>query len=183
MHKDLERALQQFEENEKRYELIIKQNATRLHERPRMGGWSIGECVDHVNTIVRELSDPLKETIHKAKAAGKLSTREHRPGFVGKYMTRSMEPPVKKKMKTQKIYVPTAQTNYDAGTLLEQYKDAHNRFKQLMHEADGVDLSKVKMASPAWKLLKLNLGDWFFFTAAHERRHAWQAEQVANSLK
>ena len=183
MHPAIERALAQFEENEKRYEQLVTENAARLNMRPRNGGWSIGECVDHVSTVARQLVGPLKEAIHKAKQAGKLSTREHRPGFLGKYMTRSMEPPVKKKMKTQAVYVPASDLRFDAQTLLEQYKDVHNTFKQLIREADGVDLSKVKMASPAWKLLKLNLGDWFLFTASHERRHAWQAEQVAKDLK
>jgi hypothetical protein len=140
----------------------------------------MAECVEHVNTVARELVGPLGDAIHKAKAVGKISDRQHRPGFLGKYMTRSMEPPVKKKMKTQKIYVPKSEVN--TGTLLEEYKDVHNTFKQLIREADGVDLSKVKMASPAWKMLKLNLGDWFFFSAAHERRHLWQAEQVAKGL-
>lgn len=181
MHKDLERALEQFEENEKRYEKIIAENRERLNERPAKGGWSIAECVDHVNVIARELVGPLREVIHEAKAKGKMSDRAHRPGFVGKYMTRSMEPPAKKKMKTQKLYEPTS--NLDPDTLLEQYKDVHNTFKQLIRESDGVDLSKVKLKSPAMKILKLNIGDWFFFTASHERRHAWQAEQVAKGLK
>ncbi len=181
MHKDLERALEQFEENEKRYEQIISENRARLNERPAKGGWSMAECIDHVNVIARELVGPLKETIHQAKSAGKMSDRAHRPGFLGKYMTRSMEPPAKKRMKTQTLYEPSS--NIDPNTLLEQYKDVHNTFKQLIRECEGVDISKVKMKSPALKILKLNLGDWFFFTASHERRHAWQAEQVAKGLK
>jgi hypothetical protein len=181
MHKDLERALEQFEANEKLYEKIITKHRARLNDRPAKGGWSIAECVEHVNTVARELVGPLKQTIHEAKAAGKMSDRPHRPGFVGKYMTRSMEPPAKKKMKTQKLYEP--KSNLDPDTLLEQYKDVHNTFKQLIREADGVDLSKVKMRSPALKIMKLNIGDWLFFTASHERRHAWQAEQVAKGLK
>ena len=181
MHADLERALRQFEEVGKQYEELITSNLSRLNEKPPTGGWSMAECVEHVNTIARELVGPLRNTIHQAKAAGKLSDRAHRPGFLGKYMTRSMEPPVKKKMKTQKIYVPKSEVS--TATLLEEYKDIHNSFMQLIREADGVDISKVKMASPAWKMLKLNLGDWFFFSASHERRHLWQAQQVAKGLK
>jgi hypothetical protein len=181
MHADLERALKQFEEVGKQYEQFISKNASRLNERPAKGGWSMAECVDHVNVIARELVGPLKEAIQQAKATGKMSDRAHRPGFVGKYMTRSMEPPAKKRMKTQKLYEPMS--NLDPNTLLEQYKDVHNTFMQLIREADGVDISKVKMKSPAVKILKLNLGDWFFFTASHERRHLWQAEQVAKGLK
>lgn len=180
MHADLERALKQFEETEKRFEELITKHMSDLNVRARSGGWTMAECVDHVNTVARQLVGPLKETIQAAKAAGKMSDREHRPGFVGKYMTRSMEPPVKKKMKTQKIYEPSS--NLDPNTLLEQFKDVHNTFKQLIRESDGLDISKVKMKSPALKILKLNLGDWYFFSAAHERRHLWQAEQVAKAL-
>jgi hypothetical protein len=181
MHPDLQRALDQLNDVGAKYEHLIQSNTARINDRPKNGGWSIGECIDHVNTIARELVGPMKKTIDGAKSQGKLSAAPHKPGFLGKYMTRSMEPPVKKKMKTQKLYEP--KSNFSAEQLLQDYRTSHDQLKQLVVEADGVNITKVKMASPAWKLLKINLGDWFLFTASHERRHLWQAEQVAKGLK
>lgn len=44
-----------------------------------------------------------------------------------------------------------------------------------IERADGLDLAAVRkrMHRPVW----LTLGQWFAFTAAHERRHLWQARQ------
>lgn len=183
MHPDLQRALDQFNEVEKGYEQLITSNMSKINEKPSYGGWSIAECVDHVNSIARQIAVPMKAAIDNAKASGKLATNAPlKSGFLGKYMTRTMEPPVKKKMGTPKIYTPSP-SNFDANVLLEQYKDVHNKLRGLLAEADAVNITKVRMASPAIKLVKMNLGDWFFFTAAHERRHLSQGEKIAKNLQ
>lgn len=182
MHPDLKRALDQLIAVEKGYEQLITSNMSKINEKPSYGGWSIAECVDHVNSIARQIMEPMKAAIATAKANGKLATTApHKPGFLGKYMTRAMEPPVKKKMRSQKIYLPSP-SEFDAKELIEQYRDAHSKLRELLTEADAVNITKVRMASPAIKLVKMNLGDWFFFTAAHERRHLWQGEKIAKNL-
>jgi hypothetical protein len=40
-------------------------------------------------------------------------------------------------------------------------------------------LGRVKVRSPAMKLLRFPLGGLFAIMAAHERRHLWQAQQVS----
>ena len=44
--------------------------------------------------------------------------------------------------------------------------------------AEGLDLNRVKVVSPANRRLKIGLGTAFAVTAAHQRRHLWQARQV-----
>ena len=56
---------------------------------------------------------------------------------------------------------------------------------QLMARADaaaGLDLHKVKVATPMSRFLRLSLGAMFAQIAAHERRHLEQARRVRRQL-
>ena len=57
----------------------------------------------------------------------------------------------------------------------------HELFRAL-HEANGIDLARVKVANPVSKWFKMSLGQEFGLTAAHERRHLWQASRVRARL-
>ena len=48
-----------------------------------------------------------------------------------------------------------------------------------LEAADGVALDEVRVRSPFVPLIRMDLGTAFTVIAAHQRRHLWQAEQVA----
>jgi hypothetical protein len=52
-----------------------------------------------------------------------------------------------------------------------------------LEQANGIDLSRVKVSNPVTNLFKLSVGQEFAFTAAHERRHVWQAQQIRAELQ
>ena len=52
------------------------------------------------------------------------------------------------------------------------------RWEQLLNSANGLDLERIRVRSPAVPLIKLSLGAAFEIQAAHERRHLLQAEQL-----
>lgn len=178
--KDIRRVIEELDSNEKLVERIIQDNKHRLNVRPSASEWSIGECIAHLSTVANQLSKPLTTAIRDARAQGKRGEEPFRYGVIGRWFTKSMEPPVKRKSKTFKIYEPTVPVSPEA--LMREFRDAHDTLKQLAREADGLDLARIKMKSPAFKWLKIGLGDWFFSTAAHERRHIWQAEETARRL-
>lgn len=180
MHSDLVRAIQEVDDSQKRVEKLIRENESVLNVQPSNGGWTMAECVDHLSTILKEVNPPLKQGIHEGKAKGNKVAGPFRYGFIGKWITKSMEPPIKQKMKANKIYVP--RPGKSAAVLLEEYADTHNTLHQLIREADGIDLAKTKVTSPALRILRIAVGEWFFFINAHERRHIWQMEQIAKAL-
>jgi hypothetical protein len=57
----------------------------------------------------------------------------------------------------------------------------HKSLEQLVRDANGVDLAKVKVPSPITSLIRYNLGMAFWIQTAHDRRHLWQAREVRNS--
>ena len=47
-----------------------------------------------------------------------------------------------------------------------------------LRQANGLDLARAHVASPAAAWLRFSLGSGFELMAAHERRHLWQARKV-----
>lgn len=52
-----------------------------------------------------------------------------------------------------------------------------------MDASDGLDLASAKFTSPFFKLLSLSVIAEFAVIACHERRHLWQAEQIAGQSR
>ena len=59
----------------------------------------------------------------------------------------------------------------DAAAVSARFEDAQRAFEQSVFAADGLDLSKVRVSSPALPLLRLPLGIWFLSTSSHTLRH------------
>ena len=60
----------------------------------------------------------------------------------------------------------------------ERFLAAQRAFEAAVEAADGLDLSRVRVSSPAIPLLRLQLGIWFLSTNAHTLRHLGQARRV-----
>ena len=52
------------------------------------------------------------------------------------------------------------------------------QFVDRLRQANGVDLAKARVQSPANRWMRLDLGAGFALMTAHERRHLWQARQL-----
>ena len=52
------------------------------------------------------------------------------------------------------------------------------QFVDRLRQANGVDLAKARVRSPASMWIRITLGSAFALMAAHERRHLWQARQL-----
>lgn len=50
--------------------------------------------------------------------------------------------------------------------------------RALMREADGLDLHRLKLSSPAARLIRLNAGDAFAIMAVHTQRHLGQVRRT-----
>ena len=55
-------------------------------------------------------------------------------------------------------------------------------FQLQMERAEGLDLARIKVATPISRFLKMSLGAMFEQAAAHERRHIEQARRVREKL-
>jgi hypothetical protein len=140
------------------------------------GHWSIAQCLDHLTVTNRELTGQLKAVISDARTRGLTASGPFRYGMIGNMIIRSMEPPVKMKFKAPKIFKPRAHQSLEATA--RDFFAVHDEVLRLIEEANGLNLARIKVASPVTRLFKLSLGQVFALIATHDRRHLWQARQV-----
>ena len=147
--------------------------------RPQPGRWSIGECFAHLNVTNSFALRALETGI--AKGRDKKGEGPFQYGLIVRKFIASQEPPVKKKFKAPKAFLPPADIDPDA--TLAEYRRISSELKRLAKSADGLHLARVKIEMPALPPLlrvfvKMPLGGQLLLTTTHDRRHLWQAEQI-----
>jgi len=148
----------------------------QLAWQPEPGRWSVGENVSHLRTLNTRYLEAVDRAIADARARGRTGFGAYRPGLVGGFMTRLMEPPVKRRIKTFPVFVTGGA--HDWAAELAGYHATHEALEARLHAAGGIDLNRARVVSPATKLLRLKLGDVFALLLAHDRRHLWQIRQL-----
>jgi hypothetical protein len=89
--------------------------------------------------------------------------------------------PHRMKMRAPKMIRPLLQG--PAIEALPQFLRSQDLVARTMDACQGLDLASVKFTSPFFKLLRLSVIAGFAVITAHERRHLWQAEQIASQLR
>lgn len=153
-----------------------------LNWRPGPERWSVGECLDHLTVTGTRLLERIEPAIEKGRAAGKRSDGPFRYGPMQCWFIRTLGEDASKKIKTFPIYEPSSATTSKAQVATE-FSGFHQRLATAIRTANGLDLKKVKVRSPAMPLLNLSVGAWFAATLAHERRHLAQAKRMLRQWK
>ena len=149
--------------------------------RPAEGSWSVGECIDHLNEMARLYLPVFAEAIEDGRAQGLLEEPASQGRtLIGRVIVWSQEPPVRFKMKTWEIVQPSREL--DPEEVVDEFEALHEELIVRINEAADLDWKKIRLRSVLDPRLKLSLGDWFHFLAAHGRRHAWQAEQAREAV-
>lgn len=120
-------------------------------------------------------------------AEGKVGTGPFRYGLLFHLFLWYEEPPPRKKRipiklgnAAPELFAPPAQPNEN---VTNEFITLQNELSALTEKADGLDLTRVTITSPAAKRFRMSLLEAFGGTLAHERRHLWQAEQVRAKLE
>jgi len=146
---------------------------------PSSDVWSVAQGIEHLNVTARAYLPSLDEGIASAIRAGVYGSGPFTYNVLGRLMVRSMEPPPFWRFKARAIFTPP--TNGQTRTrseIMAGFRGYQVQYIDRLRQANGVDLAKAKVASPANRLLHISLGSGFALQIAHERRHLWQARQL-----
>jgi hypothetical protein len=138
--------------------------------------WSIADCFDHLVVTGQQSLPHIRQAMLEARARGALGRGPFRDRMLERWFVRSMDAPSTWKFKAPRAYRPSLSSpgrETVAGFFLLQ-----QHLIEAVEEANGLDLAVVKVANPVTRWFRMSLGQEFALTAAHERRHVWQARGV-----
>jgi hypothetical protein len=145
---------------------------------PPSGGWSVAQCIEHLNVTARLYLPNLDEGIAEAIRRGLYGEGPFRYGWLGRKAVQSQEPTTKRKYKAAKAFMPPpARPRAESMAAFRAYQV---QFIDRLRQANGLDLSRARVKSPVISWLRLQLGMGFALVVAHERRHLLQARNVVN---
>ena len=155
--------------------LVAGLSPAQFNWAPAPGRWSIGQCIEHLNITTERYLPGLQRAMADARAAGKLGHGPFTLGFVERWFMQVLEPPVRRRVKTPKAFVPTLALAPDA--TLRRWQDLQGQFAQSIRAAEGLDLRAVRVRSQ-FAPVSFSLNGTLGILLAHERRHLWQAREV-----
>jgi hypothetical protein len=163
-------------------ELCNNLTTAQFNWRPQPGRWSIAECLVHLNISAKLFGQAIATAVNDARAAGFVGTGPFRYGPLSRWFLGFVEPDSKKRYKTPSKFAPEPSERFEVERVLEEFRVAGTRWEQCLRDANGLDLARVKVRSPAVPLLRFQLGVLFAIQSAHEKRHLRQAERVKTTV-
>jgi hypothetical protein len=147
--------------------------------RPVAERWSVAECIEHLNMSSREIIPLLRAGLQDARQRG-WTRPSHRLDVLGWFLSRTLEPPPRNRFKTPEQFTPPSIEPKDA--VLREWDTLQHHLDTILNDANGVALTKVRITSPFNARIRYNAYSALRITAAHQRRHLWQAETTAAAV-
>jgi len=157
-------------------ELTAALTNQQFNWRQGPGHWSISECLSHLNTFNSLGVPAFRDAIDRGRQAGLFGHGPFRYGFFSRKFVALTEPPVKIRVKSPKQFVPPPDQPKEQ--VVPEFLSIHDHLLELIRDANGLDLARVKVPAPFSNSVKFSLGQRFAQLAAHDRRHLWQAWRV-----
>lgn len=163
----------------------VSRDAQRLADRlsdaafaraPAPDRWSPAECLAHLTITTKVYLPIIRAGMYKAQALPPAQGR-YRRDLTGWLLSRSLEPSSRVKIKTPHRFEPVHLR--PRAEVIGEFIRSQRELAGLVAECLGLDLRRVKVASPFNPKMRYNLYSCLKIIAAHERRHIAQAEAAA----
>ncbi|MDF2454985.1 MAG: hypothetical protein K0R51_978 [Cytophagaceae bacterium] len=146
-------------------EVLLRPSAT--------GGWSMAQCLEHLNSYGHYYLPRISKGIEHYSGA---PNENFKSSWLGAYFIRIMDPKTSKsKYKAFKDHQPSP--SLDAHAVVAEFIRQQETLLLQLRRAKTVDLNKIRIPISIMKWLRLKLGDVFQFIIAHNERHLQQAKK------
>ncbi|MEA5140666.1 DinB family protein [Arcicella rigui] len=138
------------------------------------GGWSIAQCLEHLNTYSRYYLPAIQKGLANQRKKG--TNLQFKSSYLGAYFTQLMEPKEKmSKMKAFKDHSPVVEL--DAYTVVAEFIEHQETLLKLLKASVATDMNAIRIPISITRLIRLKLGDVYQFLTAHNERHIVQARR------
>ncbi|MGE3507561.1 MAG: DinB family protein [Vicinamibacterales bacterium] len=149
-------------------------DAARFTTRPTPQSWSAAECLAHLNLSVDPYFAAWADALARAPRA---ETDRYTLDLWGRLLVWTLEPPPRFRVPTSANFQPVRIEHPD--TVVPAFVSRQEAILRTIDAARGVAIDKIKIVSPFERRVRYSIWSSFCVTAAHERRHLWQAERAA----
>jgi hypothetical protein len=161
--------------------LVADVDDSTLLTSPTEGTWSVVQIFDHLNTTGRPLLNALEVAIQDGQQTGPYGKPPFEYGLLSRWFVRSMQPS-SWALPAPPSLQPEPSANLPPSAPLQDFRDLQDQFADCVTSAEGLDLRRLRIPSPALPFFRVSLGAWFEATIAHERRHFEQARRCLSKL-
>lgn len=142
--------------------------------RPGQDGWSIAECLDHLNATARVYLPSLDEGISDAIRRGVYGEGPFKYNWLGRVSVHFSD--TRLRLKAPDDVQPTeGRTRRE---IIAAFRAYQVQFIDRLRQANGVDLARARVRMPVGSWLRIPLGSGLALIVAHAKRHLAQAKRV-----
>ena len=171
----------QFEQISAEADLLVAPlSDAEFSRQPSPQSWSVAQCIDHLNSTAREYLSALDEGIADAIRRGLYAAGPYSYNWIGRLMVWLVHPDTRIRAKAPKAFLPPlGRPRHDVMAAFRAYQV---QYIDRLRQANGLDLARARVVSPAARWIRMPLGSGFAMMLAHERRHLAQARRVIHTF-
>lgn len=159
--------------------LDIALGAWRAHD----GSWSVAECLDHLAVSNRVYLGAMGPAAQRARARGRHRRGPARPGIIGRWFVRTLEPPVTRLFSVKAPGAIRPRPSPALADALSAFLASQQEVRAFLRTSADLDLAGVSFPNPLVRGVRFSLATGLHVIAAHERRHLWQAWRVRRAAE
>lgn len=144
--------------------------------QPSPEAWSVAQCMDHLNASARVYLPVLDEGIADAIRRGLYGPGPYVYNAIGRLHVYFAQPSTRIRARAAARLLPAP--GRPRSEIMAAFRAYQVQYIDRLRQANGLDLARARVASPAIAWLRIPLGSAFALTIAHERRHLAQARRV-----
>jgi hypothetical protein len=148
--------------------------------RPDPASWSVAECIAHLSLTTDAYTPVIREALADGRQRNVVSTSgSFRANLNARLLAWWLEPPYQFKARTPAAFVPGLRDPMQA---LPGFLERQQYLFDLLTDAKGLAIDRLRIVSPFARQMRYSVYSGFVLIAAHQRRHLWQAEQIARRV-
>ncbi|TAE30653.1 MAG: DinB family protein [Cytophagales bacterium] len=155
----------------------------QLRTKPANGGWSIVECLQHLNLAERYY---VRQLQHKVDKVGFMqhnpNDQELESNLLGRLTLRFLDPTSTTKLPAPGMVRPRAAADLNVAEVMASFLELQTLQRDLLGRLVYLDWNGQKVMTPFGKWIKMRLGDVVQMLVVHTERHLAQAMRVKAGL-
>jgi hypothetical protein len=157
-------------------------DADRLRASPGPDRWSVVQIYDHMNTSGKLLLGELETAVETGHDNETYGEPPFEYGFMSRWWISLLQPSGWDLPPPSETEPPASET-LAPDAVIDEFCTLQDRFRDCVRAAEGLDLRRIRLGSPALPLVRFSLGAWFEAHLGHEQRHLAQARRTLDDLE